>query len=168
MLTLTASGSVSDYEYSDTSTLRQSVATTAGVDMSLITIGVAAASVIITATISIPASTTATTVQTSLASALGTAVAASTRLGITVEEVPTVTVASLPPPPPPGLPLPPPQAASGLDTGVIAALVVGLLVAVGCASVALYLGCIRGKRPKLPASVVDDVVPPRARIDYKV
>ena len=58
MLTLAASGSVSDY--SDTSSLRQAVATAAGVDKSLVTIEVAAASVIITATIAMPASTTAT------------------------------------------------------------------------------------------------------------
>ena len=51
-----ASGSVSDY--SDTSSLQQSVAAAAGVDRSLVTISVAAASVIITATITVAASTT--------------------------------------------------------------------------------------------------------------
>ena len=71
MLTLTASGSVSDY--SDTSDLQARIATAAGVDKSLVTIEVAAASVIITATIAVPASTTAEAVQTSLASTLGTA-----------------------------------------------------------------------------------------------
>ena len=65
VLTLTASGSVSDY--SDTSSLQQKIATAAGVDdKSLVTISVAAASVIITANIAVPASTTATAVQTSL------------------------------------------------------------------------------------------------------
>ena len=89
VLTLTASGSVSDY--SDTSSLQQKIATAAGVDdKSLVTISVAAASVIITANIAVPASTTATAVQTSLSSKLATAEAASTVLGVTVESVPIV------------------------------------------------------------------------------
>ena len=89
---MTASGSVSDY--SDTSSLQQGVATAAGVDKSLVTISVAAASVIITATIAVPASTTAAALQTSLSSKLATAATASFVLGVTVEEVPTVAVAS--------------------------------------------------------------------------
>ena len=92
MLTLTASGSVSDY--SDTSSLQQNVATSAGVDKSLVTISVAAASVIITATIAVPASTTAAALQTSLSSKLATAATASAALGVTVEAVPTVAIAS--------------------------------------------------------------------------
>ena len=91
MLTLTASGSVSDY--SDTSSLRQGIATAAAVDRSLVTIAVAAASVIITATIAVPASTTAAAVQASLSSTLGTAAAASAALGVTIESAPIVAVA---------------------------------------------------------------------------
>ena len=133
VLMLTASGSVSDY--SDTSSLRQGVATAAGVDTPLVTISVAAASVIITATINIPASTTAALVQTALASTLSTAAAASIALGVTVEEVPAVTIAPSPPPPPPlsGLPppgLPPPLASSeevfvidGIAGGIIGGIV---------------------------------------------
>ena len=57
MLTLTVSGTPGDY--ADTSNLRQRIATAAGVDdASLVTISVAAGSVIITATIAVPASTT--------------------------------------------------------------------------------------------------------------
>ena len=92
VLTLTASGSVSDYSDNVTSSLQQKVATTAGVNKSLVTIDVAAASVRITATIAVPASPTADAVQTSLFSAFGTADAASTALGVTVEEVPIITV----------------------------------------------------------------------------
>ena len=92
MLTLTASGSVSDYSDNVTSSLQQKVATTAGVNKSLVTIDVAAASVRITATIAVPASPTADAVQTSLSAAFGTANAASTALGFTVEEVPIITV----------------------------------------------------------------------------
>jgi len=91
VLTLTASGSVSDYTDSVKSSLQQKVADAAGVHKSLVTIHVTAASVIITATIAVPASTTADQVQTSLSSSLGTAEDASTALGITVEEVPTIT-----------------------------------------------------------------------------
>ena len=92
VLTLTASGSVSDYSDNDKSSLQQKVAKAAGVDKSLVTISVAAASVLITATIAVPASKTADQVQTSLSSTLGTTKDASTELGVTVEEVPTITV----------------------------------------------------------------------------
>ena len=65
VLTLTASGDVSDY--SDTSSLQQGIATAAGVQASLVTISVAAASVIITAAIAVPAGTSAGTVLILLA-----------------------------------------------------------------------------------------------------
>jgi hypothetical protein len=94
VLTLTASGTVSDY--SDTTALRRSLAASAGVDPSSIVIEVAAASVIITATITVPASSAAS-VQNSLSSRLGTAAAASAALGITVESDPTVTTSSATP-----------------------------------------------------------------------
>ena len=92
MLTLTASGVVSDYL--DTLSLQQGIATAAGVHKSLVTISVAAASVRITATIAVPAYTTAYVLQALLSSSLGTADAASTALGVTVEEVPTITFES--------------------------------------------------------------------------
>ena len=86
MLQLLASGSVGDY--SDTSGLQQSIATAAGVDKSLVTIQVTAASVLITATIAVPAAKTATAVHAVLSSSLGTGSAAdvSTALGISVEQ----------------------------------------------------------------------------------
>ena len=85
-----ASGVVSDY--TDTTSLRLKIATAAGVDdASLVTISVAAASVIITATIAVPASTTPAAVKTSLASTLGTAAVASAALDITVESDPSIT-----------------------------------------------------------------------------
>jgi len=88
VLTLTASGSVSDY--SDTSDLQDSIAANAGVDAASVSIDVAAASVIITATIAVPASTTPAAVQATLFSTLGTAATASAALGITVESDPSV------------------------------------------------------------------------------
>jgi len=90
VLKLTASGSVSDYQ--DTSNLKQSIATAAGVSASDVTIKVEAASVIITATIKVPASTTSAAVQASLNSELGTAADASAALGITVESDPTISI----------------------------------------------------------------------------
>ena len=92
MLTFTASGSVSDY--ADTSALQANVARLASVEASLVTIRVAAASVLITATIAVPASTTASAVQTALSDSLATAAGASDALGITVESTPTVTIAT--------------------------------------------------------------------------
>ena len=89
VLTLTASGSVSDY--SDTSYLRNLIAANAGVDAASVSIHVAAASVIITATIAVPASTTPAAVQATLFSTLGTAASASAALGITVESDPSIT-----------------------------------------------------------------------------
>ena len=94
MLTLTAGGSVSDY--SDTSALQSAIAASAGVDASLVTISVAAGSVLITATIAVPASSTAEAVQTSLAATLGTAATASAALGVTVVSTPTIVVAEPP------------------------------------------------------------------------
>ena len=86
MLTLTASGSVSDY--SDTSSLQQGIATAAGVDLALVSIDVAAASVLLTAAIAVPAATAATTVVSALTRTLGTPAAASAVLGITVGSMP--------------------------------------------------------------------------------
>ena len=105
MLTLMASGSVGDYSKSDRSGLKKKIAKAAGVDPSLVSIALTAGSVLITATIAVPASTTAAAVQASLSSTLGSAAAASEALGVTVEAVPTITTA--PPSPPPPSPSPP-------------------------------------------------------------
>ena len=136
VLTLTATGSVDDYPESSKLDLKRNVSLAAGVDKSLVTIQVTAASnrrlrrldeltasngeasdgqasVIITAAIAVPADTTAAVLQTSLASTLGTAAAASEALGITVESAPSIVNVmpppSAPPPvPPPTPPTPPP------------------------------------------------------------
>ena len=96
VLTLTAGGSVSDYTDDDKSSLQQKVASAAGVYRSLVTISVAAASVRITATIAVPAYTTADVLQALLSSSFGTADAASTALGVTVEEEPAITFEEAP------------------------------------------------------------------------
>merc|ERR1740130_1220885 len=87
-LALRASGSVADY--SDTSGLKAKVASAAGVGASDVEITVSAASVLITAVINVPSSTTADAVSVSLSTKLNSVDAASTALGITVEAVPTV------------------------------------------------------------------------------
>jgi len=81
---MTASGSVDDYK--DTSSLQTAIAANAGVDSLTITsITVEAASVIVKATIEVDDTAAADAVQSSLDTNLGTAATASAALGITVE-----------------------------------------------------------------------------------
>ena len=145
VLTLTASGDPSDY--ADTTAIAASIATSAGVNVSLVTIEVAPGSVVITATIATPPSKTPAAVQSSLGSALGTdATTASAALGIPVQAAPAVAITPYPvpspsPPPPQAPPPPPPPQAppspstddGGLPTGAIIGIAVGggvLLLAV--------------------------------------
>ena len=110
LLTVTVHGSISDYPDTSILMLKQIIATAAGVEASAVIISVAAASVIITATIEVPTTTTAATVQARLSTSLRTAAAASIVLGITVEAVPVVLIANPPSQPPsPPLPSPPPS-----------------------------------------------------------
>ena len=88
---LTASGSVNDFDDAKKTLLESSIAAVAGVDASAVTVAITPGSVLITATIAVPASKTAEAVQTSRASTLGTAAAASAALGITVESDPSIT-----------------------------------------------------------------------------
>ena len=92
VLRLVARGDVSDY-YSDSlqKELQQKIASAAGVgdDYHYVTLKVEAASVIITAKIDVPTSTTVAAMQTSLSSSLGTADKASEFLGIIIESDPT-------------------------------------------------------------------------------
>ena len=132
MLTLTASGSVSDYTDSDKSSLQEKVANIAGVDKSLVTIEVVAASVIITATIGVPTSTTAAAVEASLSSKLGTAAAASEELGITVESEPVITTTE--------------ELAKEEDSSSPVAIIVGVLVAVLAVCLLCACCCIMRKR----------------------
>ena len=171
MLTLTASGSVSDYTDSDKSSLQQKVADAAGVDKSLVTISVAAASVRITATIAVPASTTADALKTSLSSTLGTAADASTALGITVEEVPTIAVGSET-----DDPLTPPevddddfQCDAGCIVGITAAIAVLALMLVDCLSGWLTkTGCPSplNKPSKTEEPTIESPTPPTCRPVY--
>ena len=107
VLTLTASGVPSDYE--DTTALASSIAALAGVDVSFVTITVAAGSVVITARITAPAGKTPAAIESAMTSALGTASAATAALGITVNAAPVVLVAEDTPTPTPTPPSPPPS-----------------------------------------------------------
>jgi len=95
VLTMTASGSLSDYSDDKKSSMQQKLAIAAGVDKSLVTVAVTevavtAASVIITVTIAVPATTTASVVQKSLFPHFGTADDASGMLGVPVMSAPTM------------------------------------------------------------------------------
>jgi hypothetical protein len=142
VLTLTASGTPSDY--TNTSGIASSIAKLAGVDVSLVTITVEGGSVVITATIAMPPTTTTAAVKSSLTSSLGTKAAASDALGITVEATPTLVIAPYPsvPPPSPPPPLspasPPGEDAEGESSGsgrvrpslLVSSFVLGLVVLV--------------------------------------
>ena len=103
VVTLTASGSIDDFP--DTSSVQRIFASAAGVNTD-VAIAMAPGSVIITATIAVPASTTADAMQTSLVSNLGTTAAASKALGITIVEKPSIIITIITSPP---LPRPPPS-----------------------------------------------------------
>ena len=161
VLTFTASGSVSDY--SDTSSLQQKIATAAGVDKSLVTIRVTAASVRITATIAVPASMTADKVQTSLSSSLGTIDDASAALGVTVEEVPTVALSSPP--------VAPPSEVNGSSGGTDSALIIGLvlggvaLLALAGTAAFMYRGSASRARARATAPAAAPVKPAATALD---
>ena len=123
---MTVSGSVSDFDETKEASLRSSIAAVAGVDVSAVTIAITAGSVLITATIAVPATTAAAALQTTLFSALGTAAAASIVLGVIVESAPAITVAAplqdaptrMPRPPAPLVaPHPSPPSAASLPRG---------------------------------------------------
>jgi len=125
-LTLRASGSVADY--SDTSGLKAKVASAAGVSASDVEITVSAASVLITAAINVPSSTTATAVSASLSTKLNSADAASTELGITVEAIPTVVTTVYIT-----------TASECDDGGAVAGAVISVLLFIGTIATIVYL-----------------------------
>ena len=149
MLTLTARGVVGDY--ADTSSLRHKIGTAAGVDSSLVSISVVAASVLITATIAVPAHTNVAAVQDALSSALPTAAAASTALGITVESMPVIHLEGLPPPP-----SMPPSSAPAVDVlsqagFLMGAIALGLMVLVSVIGI-VYMNNLK-KRAQVGSSI---------------
>ena len=147
-LTMRAAGNVADYD--DTSDLESRLAVAAGVEVDLVTIEVTAASVLITATIGVPAGSTASTVENTLRTSLGTTTTqASTVLGVIVETTPVFSAPPSPPPPPsprpppPSPPLqPPPEAPSlsvAMAAGAVAGLVLGLCCCCFCAVAAAFV-----------------------------
>ena len=78
----------------DTSGLQSAVASAAGVSVSDVTISVRAASVAITAVISVPSSTTAAVASSRLSSSMGTAASASAALGLTVLSEPLIVASN--------------------------------------------------------------------------
>ena len=161
VLTLAASGSVSDY--ADTSSIQSKVAELAGVDASAVTITVAAGSVRITATIAVPASMTADKVQTSLSSSLGTIDDASAALGVTVEEVPTVALSS----PPVASPSEVNGSSGGTDSALIIGLVLGgvALLALAGTAAFMYRGSASRARARATAPAAAPVKPAATALD---
>ena len=91
-ITVIAEGAPNDYV--DTSGLQSAVASAAGVSVSDVTISVRAASVAITAVISVPSSMTAAVVSSRLSSSMGTAASASAALGLTVLSEPLIVASN--------------------------------------------------------------------------
>eukprot|EP00967_Tisochrysis_lutea_P126495 scaffold213983_cov31-Tisochrysis_lutea.AAC.2 len=89
VVSVIASGTVGDFE--DTSALKLKFALAADVSAAYVDVSVVAASVEITATISIPSGTTAEQIETRLNANLGTAAAASAALGVDVQENPRMS-----------------------------------------------------------------------------
>ena len=155
VLTIMASGDLSDYDSGRIWSLRQKIANAAGVDASLVTISVAAASVLITATIVVPASTTAEAVQTSLAATLGTAATASAALGVTVVSTPTIVVAE-----PPGSLQQEGStslegASSDTSTAITVVLVAGLILMLAAGTCGAIVRYRRMKRFRMPPQFLD-------------
>ena len=90
VLQFMASGSVSDWATQDRGSVQRKIAAIAGTTASAVVLTVAAGSVLVTATIAVPSSTTAVAVMNALSARLGSAIEASTALGITVVSVPTI------------------------------------------------------------------------------
>ena len=107
-LTLDVAGVITDFDQSKIDDLRRRVANAAGVNINLVTVVVTGGSVKVTAYITVPVHTPSDTVQEALKSTVGTQAAASTVLGVTVEE-PPVVVSNEPPRAPPSPPSPPMQ-----------------------------------------------------------
>ena len=146
-LHVTASGINSRRQLADeelpltASDLQEKVADVAGVDKSLVTIAVTADNadnVLITATITVPASMTAADVMASLSFKLSTPDAASEALDIKVVAVPTVSITSSPSPPPPS-PSQPTAAVLALDVTAAAEHVGSTVTLIGGAAAAVAL-----------------------------
>jgi hypothetical protein len=149
VLSMTASGSVSDYL--DTSSLQTAIANLAGVDVSRVTILVTAdRGVLITATIAVTVFTVSS-VTMSLSSSLSSITAASTALGIAVETLPSILVAAPPPPPPP--PVLDSDSDSSLSTAFVLVVVFAVLLCALVASIAWYRWLGGPRREKANSAV---------------
>ena len=94
VIRMTAHGDVEDYTPNVTASLQANFATAAGVDASLVTIAVEPGSVLITATIAVPAAMQSYAVRNLIKTKLGTPEAASAALGITVSSAPNFVITS--------------------------------------------------------------------------
>ena len=140
---------MADFDSAKKLSLKSSIASAAGVAPEAVIVTITAGSVLITATIAVPASTTPAAMQTTLSSSLGTTVAANdlfANIGVTVTSAPAIVVAAPPPAaPPPALP-PPKKDEDGVSVALIGGIVGGLGGA--CLLAAMVCGIIYLKKKK--------------------
>jgi len=92
VIVIEAAGDVSDYDTTRLATVRQGIASAAGVPPGAVEVAVSAGSVILTATISVPSGMTSNSVSSSLAVAMPDATTASSLLAVTVTATPTIAI----------------------------------------------------------------------------
>jgi len=112
----------------------------AGVSADRVTVTVEAASVLITATIDVPAGTSSAAVKSSLSAVLATPEAASAQLGVTVETTPTVGVVEAK------------NKSSAAPVGAIVGGVIGGLLALAAIVLAIFV--VKKKKSVNPKPVV--------------
>jgi FtsP/CotA-like multicopper oxidase with cupredoxin domain len=144
-LQVTASGDVVDY---DAASIAASLASTAGVDASTVSVEIQPGSLVIKATITATSLVAARALATSLEPSFSSTAAAGSALGITVESVDVqpkaaviVVLDTLPPPPP----------AAAISTGVIIAIAVGCVVGLLVVVAAIAIICLRRGRTPVKA-----------------
>jgi len=158
-----ASGDVSDYDQATQAGIQTAIASEAGVAVSAVSLDISAGSVIITATIAVPAAQVASSVDAlssgmfSSPSALQAALS-SAGVAITVEAIQTapMTISSPAPPPLPERPLiPPVETGMSKSTRIGAAVggAIGGVVVIGVAAYVVYL-LLSKQMHKKPISVV--------------
>jgi hypothetical protein len=149
-ITFVAAGDVSDPAYQGAAlvTLCGKIAVAAGLSASSATCKVEAASVKITAELSIATTTTVQAVSDLLYTAMGSTSAASSLLGVTVESAPKMTVNGATQAPSAGATAPP-SGDSGLSTGALVGIIIGALA--GLVAIGLGLYCVMMKKPTVGA-----------------
>ena len=123
VVSLTVAGAVSDFDGAKLTTVCGKIASAAGLEESAATCTVAAASVVITATLTVPPGQTVQAVTDTLNAAIGSTALATSVLGVTVEVAPTVADSS-------GATISPTPTPAGLTTGALVGIILGAVIGV--------------------------------------